>query len=39
MKILFTTGWLDDGASAPKKMANFDMNSLKGEWFKVLGTH
>jgi len=30
-------GWLDDGAEAPKKVANFDINSLKGDWFKVLG--
>ncbi|EKX44584.1 hypothetical protein GUITHDRAFT_109359 [Guillardia theta CCMP2712] len=27
-------GWLDDGAAAPKKVANFDINSLKGDWIK-----
>lgn len=30
-------GWLDDGPNAPKKIANFDMNSMKGDWFKVYG--
>jgi len=29
-------GWLDD-ANAPIKIANFDIKSLKGDWFKVLG--
>jgi len=30
-------GWLDDGPNAPKKVSNFDINSLKGDWIKVLG--
>ena len=28
-------GWLDDGPNAPVKIANFDIKSLNGDWFKV----
>ena len=31
------SGWVDDGADAPKKMANFDMKSLAGDWTKIYG--